>query len=91
MIKLFKKDSTYTDRNTGEPRKATRFYLGLGNAVIPIEVSYFGKEDKPDTQYSGRKLLLTAFADELPEKEKTEPKPVKESAQNDASADDLPF
>ena len=92
MIRLFKKDSTYTDRNTGEPRKATRFYLGFGNAVIPIEVSYFGKDDKPDTQYSGRKLLLTAFADELPEKESTEKKPAQsETVQNEASVDDLPF
>lgn len=92
MFKLYKKDSTYTDKTTGEPRKATRFYLGIGHAKVPIEVSYFGKEDKPDTQYSGRKQILLAFADELPEKESTEKKPVQtETVQNEASADDLPF
>lgn len=68
-VKLYKKDSTYNDKNTGEQRKATRFYLECGNALIPIEVSYFGTEEKRDTQYSGRKEVMRAFAQELPERE----------------------
>ena len=73
MIKLYKKDSTYTDKNTGEQRKATRFYLMCGSTLIPIEVSYFGTDDKKDTQYSGRKEVMRAFAEELPEKESAHP------------------
>jgi len=68
-VLLFKKDSTYTDKNTGEQRKATRFYLQCGKTMIPIEVSYFGTEEKRDTQYTGRKEVLRAFAEDLPEKE----------------------
>ena len=69
-IKLFAKDSTYTDKNTGEIRQATRFYLGIGNTLVPIDVTYFkNPETGKDVQYASRKAVLRAVALPLPEKE----------------------
>ena len=70
MCNLFKKESTYTDKTTGEMKKATRFYLECGSTLVPIEPTYF--EDpttKRDAQYSSRKAVMKAFAEELPSKE----------------------
>ena len=70
MCNLFKKESTYTDKTTGEAKKATRFYLECGSTLIPIEPTYF--EDpttKRDAQYSSRKAVMKAFAEDLPSKE----------------------
>ena len=70
MCNLYKKESTYTDKTTGEQKKATRFYLECGSTLVPIEPTYF--EDpatKRDAQYSSRKAVMKAFAEELPSKE----------------------
>ena len=67
-VELFKKEGTYTDEQ-GKERRATRFYAKCGDALIPIEVSYFeNKELGRDPQYAGRKEVLKAFASVLPEK-----------------------
>ena len=70
QVELFKKVATYKDQQ-GQDKQATRFYVRCGGALIPVEVTYFGKGDEKDTQYGGRKAILTAFADDLPEKEKS--------------------
>ena len=67
-VKLYKKERTYTDKN-GEEKRATNFYVRCGNELIPIEVSYFGKDDKSDKQYAPRRAILSAFAEDLPPKE----------------------
>ena len=67
LVKLLKKDSSYTDKNTGEQKRATRFYLECGNALVPIEVTYFeNPTTHTDPQYSARKAILKAFAEDLP-------------------------
>jgi hypothetical protein len=69
-IKLFKKETSYADRQTGEARQATRFYVQCGDALIPIQVTYFeNPETGKDAQYASRKAILKAFANELPEKD----------------------
>lgn len=70
LCKLFKRESPYKDKITGEEKKATRFYLECGSTLVPIEPTYF--EDpttKKDAQYSSRKAVMKAFAEDLPSKE----------------------
>ena len=65
-----KKETSYADKQTGEARQATRFYIQCGDALIPIQVTYFeNPETGKDSQYASRKAILKAFAAELPEKE----------------------
>lgn len=69
-IKLYKKETKYVDKQTNEEKNATRFYLKCGDSLIPIEVTYFKNAvTGQDSQYSGRKAVLKAFAEELPEKD----------------------
>lgn len=70
QVELFKKVGKYTDKE-GKERTSTRFYLRCGSALVPVEVTYFeGKEGERDNQYSGRKSILNAFAEDLPDKDK---------------------
>ncbi len=71
-VELFKKLNTYKDATSGEEKKATRFFIKCNEELIPIEVTYFGTSDKPDTQYRSRKSVLNAFAAKLPDKEGVE-------------------
>ena len=69
-IKLFKKDTSFTDKQSGEMRQATRFYLQCGDALIPVQVTYFeNPETGKDRQYASRKAILKAFATDLPAKD----------------------
>ena len=70
VVTLYKKDTSYADKQTGEARQATRFYVQCGDALIPIQVTYFeNPETGKDAQYASRKAILKAFAAELPEKD----------------------
>ena len=94
QVKLFKKISDYVDKE-GKERVATNFYLQIGNELIPITVRYFeDKKTGEDPMYRGRKMILSAFAELLPYKEKAE----EESATSDDddkpephNVSDLPF
>lgn len=78
QVSLFKKSGTYTNKE-GEEKKFTNFYVRCGDALISVEPCYFpNKETGKDNQYSGRKEVLKAFAEELPEKGKTADIPVSE-------------
>ena len=69
-IKLFKKETTYADKSTGEARSATRFFIQCGDALIPVQVTFFeNPETGKDAQYASRKAILKAFAAELPSKD----------------------
>ncbi len=82
QVELFKKVGKYTDKD-GKEKQSTRFYVRCGGTLVPIEVTYFeGKGGEKDFQYSGRKAVLTAFADDLPDKstdESTKDKSMDES------------
>ena len=70
LVKLMKKESTYTDKKDGQEKRATRFYLECGNTLVPIEPTYF--EDPAtgrDAQYASRKAVLKAFSEDLPVKD----------------------
>lgn len=70
QVELFKKMSTYKNRD-GEEKIATNFYIKCGNELVPIEVKYFeAKDGGNDPNYRARKYLLSATAEELPEKKK---------------------
>ena len=70
LVRLFKKESTYIDKNDGKEKKATRFYLECGNSLVPIEPTYFeNAETGRDAQYASRKAIMKAFAEDLPQKE----------------------
>lgn len=70
QVELFKKMSTYKNKD-GEEKIATNFYIKCGNELVPIEVKYFeAKDGGNDPNYRARKYLLSATAEELPEKKK---------------------
>lgn len=70
QAELFKKVSNYEDKD-GNKKIAINFYLKLGNEFVPIEVRYFEdkKFDGKDPNYRGRRLLLSAMAEEFPPKD----------------------
>ena len=71
QVELFKKVGKYTD-NQGQERMSTRFYVRCGSALVPVAVPYFeGANGEKDNQYGSRKSILTAFADDLPDKDKS--------------------
>ncbi len=72
QVKLFKKTSSYKDKNTQEEKQATNFFVDCNGKLIPVAVKYFENEQGVDTAYNGRKAVLSAFADELPERENSE-------------------
>ena len=68
QVELFKRIVTYKD-GEGEERKATNFFLKCGDVLVPVEVKYFeDKETGKDKNFVTRKTVLSAFADELPER-----------------------
>lgn len=89
-VQLFKKVGKYTDKKDGREKMSTRFYLKCGDALIPIEVPYFEGSEGRDYHYNGRKAVLTAFADNLPDKEKSVDKEKSEDEENSSDADESP-
>lgn len=68
QLKLFSKVSDYLDEKTGTKKRVESFYLLCGNKLVPIQVKFFGRDDKKDYQYKSRCMVLSAFAEPLPEK-----------------------
>lgn len=66
QVDLFKRDGKYHDEETNTDKPFTNLYIRAGNTLVPIEVKYFGTNEKPDKQYAPRRAVLSAFADELP-------------------------
>lgn len=70
-VDLLKKEGTYVGEDKKEKRYVN-FFVRCGGTLIPIEVKYFpNKEDDRDYQYAGRREVMKAFADVLPEIEKS--------------------
>lgn len=70
QVKLFKKVVEYTTQ-AGEKKTATNFFVECGDQLIPVEVKYFeDKETHTDKNYRVRRSLMSAFAEELPDREK---------------------
>lgn len=97
QVQLFKKVGSYKDKDTGKDKQYVNFYVRCGDSLIPVTVPYFEGEDGRDYQYNGRKEVLKAFADTLPEKavkekpeEKGEHKPSLQPLDDDDDSD-IPF
>lgn len=68
QVELYKKKVKYTN-DQNEEKTATNFYVMCGDVLIPVEVKYFpDKTTGKDDRYGERKQLVSAFAQELPEK-----------------------
>ena len=68
QVELFKKKVSYVNEKN-EEKTATNFYIMCGDVLVPVEVKYFpDKETNKDARYGERKQLVSAFAQELPEK-----------------------
>ena len=66
---LFKKERTFVDEKTGKEKTVENFYVQCGDQYIPIQVCYFGKEDKIDYNFRSRRAILSAFAQPFPSKD----------------------
>ena len=85
-VELYKKNVEYTTSN-GEKKTATNYYVKCGDVLVPVEVKYF--EDKvthEDKQYRTRRTLMSAFAEELLEREKPTAPEVKKAAVDDPTS-----
>ena len=70
QVKLFKKNVEYTTKE-GEKKTATNYFLQCGDVLVPVEVKFFAdKVTGEDKQYRTRRTLMSAFAEELPERKK---------------------
>ncbi|MGN1078020.1 MAG: hypothetical protein ACI4ST_05850 [Candidatus Gallimonas sp.] len=66
QVGLFKRSGKYKDQN-GEEKSFTNFYVRCGDALIPVQVCFFKNDEGKDPQYVGRKEVLKAFAEVLPD------------------------
>ena len=68
-VKLYKRTGTYLDQKDGTEKAFTNFFVACGDVFVPVEVKYFeDKETGRDDRYRERKVLLSAFAEVLPER-----------------------
>ena len=69
QVKLYKKKGTYVDKKDNKEKQYTNFYVECGDKLIPVEPVFFPNSalDGRDPGYSGRKSVLEAFAELLPE------------------------
>lgn len=68
-MKLYKRKVVYKDKKTDTDKTAVNFYLKLGDALIPVECKYFPDPvTGQDRQYLGRKSVMSAFAEDFPER-----------------------
>lgn len=100
QVLLFKKVGTYEDKKDGKEKQYTNFYLRCGDSLIPIEPCFFPDKDNDnkDYQYAGRKEVMKAFAEILPDKDKsadtstsTEKRGKKPQLQSFDDDSDIPF
>ena len=79
LVKLYKKNDEYTT-NSGEKKKVTNYFVECGDVLVPVVVKFFeDKETHTDKQYATRRTLMSAFAEELPERKPTKNTPTEQS------------
>ena len=67
-VKLFKRNGVYQDKE-GKEKKYTNFYVQCGDQLISVTPTYFENAEGRDPAYAGRKMVLSSYAEELPEKD----------------------
>ena len=72
-IKLYKKEGTYFDKEAQKDKPYTNYYVSCNGNMIPVQVKYFpnDKFGGRDPGYSARVAVMSAFAEPLPEQEKS--------------------
>ena len=79
LVKLYKKNGEYKTQSD-ELKKVTNYFVECGDVLVPVEVKYFeDKETHTDKQYAMRRTLMSAFAEELPERKPTKNTPTEQS------------
>lgn len=73
QVELFKRNGTYQDKD-GKEKHFTNFYVKCGDQLISVTPTYFENADGRDPTYLGRKMVLSSYAEELPEKDIVEEK-----------------
>lgn len=63
-VKIYKRRRNYA-QSDGSVKSVEQFFIMCGDVLIPIKVAFFGTDDKRDYQYSGRKAVLSSFAEVL--------------------------
>lgn len=75
MVGLFSRKRMY--EKDGESKTTVDLFLKCGNKLVPVVVKFFDDGTGHDPQFRGRKEVLEAFAEPLPEKgEEVMEKPV---------------
>ena len=71
VVQLYKKTGTYFSEKEKKDKPYTNFYIKCNDQLIPVEVRYFPNSqfENRDPAYQGRFAVLSAFAEQLPEKE----------------------
>ena len=63
-VKIYKGRRIY-EQGDGSEKAVEQFFIKCGDVLIPIKVAFFGTDEKRDYQYSGRKAVLSSFAEVL--------------------------
>lgn len=93
-VKLYKRTGTYLDQKDGTEKSFTNFFVACGDVFVPVEVKYFeDKETGRDDRYRERKVLLSAFAEVLPERKNTVQKDKAAGSKSTSAVDEdgIPF
>lgn len=93
-VKLYKRTGTYLDQKDGTEKPFTNFFVACGDVFVPVEVKYFeDKETGRDDRYRERKVLLSAFAEVLPERKNTVQKDKAAGSKSTSAVDEdgIPF
>ena len=86
QVKLYKKNGEYTTKD-GEVKKVTNYFVECGDVLVPVEVKFFeDKKTGEDKNYRTRRTLMSAFAEELPEREKAQKPQVEQAVSDDPTA-----
>lgn len=70
-VKLYKKEGTYFNKEKQKDVPYTNFYVQCGSELIAVQPCYFPNDkcEGRDPGFLGRKSVLSAFAEPLPEKD----------------------
>lgn len=93
-VEFYKRKITYTDKD-GKKKRGVNFYVKCGDQLISVTPTFIPnpKCDNRDPKYAGRKAVLEAFAETLPDipKKNVQKQTPTEEAPPLTDDDDLPF
>lgn len=67
QVNLLKRKVSYKDKDTGDMKNGTNYYLLINEEHVPIQIAYFKDKDTGvDKGYARRKGLMDALASPMP-------------------------